>query len=143
MTPEMAQCVLFGHGSLSLEGRPDDYGEMRVYSGVSSPDEMSPAREESYRIARALGVDSDTRLVSKVNFRQVGLLPSPEGLRFTEECSRSFAAPEVERDLVKEGDADLLAAIDHHAISGLDSEPSFSLLVRLLACFGSSFWYLT
>lgn len=116
MTPEMARCVLFGHGLLLLESRPEDYGEMRVYSGMSPPNEVSPTREESYRIAHALGVDSDARLVSKEDFQQLWLLPSSGAPRFTEECSRSFAVPEVERDLMKEGDTNLLAAIDFHAI---------------------------
>jgi hypothetical protein len=52
----LARAFLFGHGTLSLESRPKDYGEMRVYSGVSSLDEMSPAREEYYPIARSLGL---------------------------------------------------------------------------------------
>jgi hypothetical protein len=46
---------LFGHWELRLGSRPEDYGEMRVYSGSCSSGEMNSAKEESYQIAHSLG----------------------------------------------------------------------------------------
>ena len=50
---------LFGHGELRFGSHPEDYGEMRVYSGSSSSGEMTSAKEETYQIARALGAVSN------------------------------------------------------------------------------------
>ena len=46
---------LFGHGELWFCSDPKDYGEIRVYSGSSSLGEITSVKEETYRIARALG----------------------------------------------------------------------------------------
>lgn len=116
MTVEMAEHVLFGHGTLYLDSHPDDYGKMRVYSGFSSLEEMSPGREKSYHLACALGAESSARVVSQVNYREAGVISDAVGFQFTEACSGAYIAPEVERDLLKEVGDTLLGAIDCHAV---------------------------
>ena len=37
---------------------------------------MVPRKEESYRVARALGVSSEVKLVSGFDYWEIGLLPS-------------------------------------------------------------------
>ena len=64
LTDSLIRGQLFGHGKLRLESRPEDYGEMRVYLGSSSLGEMTPAKEETYRIARVLGVPSNSRVIA-------------------------------------------------------------------------------
>lgn len=109
--------VLFGHGALLLDSQPGDYGEVRVYSGGSSTDEMSPGREESYRISRSFGAESRARVVAKVDYTGAGLLPNRVGLDFAEKCSGSFVVPEAERDVIPAPASDLMDAINFHAIT--------------------------
>ena len=71
MTNSLIRGQLFGHGKLRLESRPEDYGEMRVYSGSSSSGEMTPAKDETYRIARALGVPLNSWVIAHVDYRQL------------------------------------------------------------------------
>lgn len=109
---------LLGFGRLVLGSKPGDYGEMRFYPGSSSSGELDSAKEESYRLARALGVPSDADLACGFNFRDLGLLP-PEGAagaKFSEYCAR-FRFPKVERDLLKVDDAKLVEASEYHMIS--------------------------
>lgn len=113
----MVHGVLFGHGPLVLDSRSDDYGEVCVYSDGSSPDEPSPAQEESYRIARSLGAASSAQVLAKVDYVEAGLLPGRLGLEFAEQCSSAFVAPEVECDVLSVSTPDLLDAINFHAIS--------------------------
>lgn len=96
----MAHNVLFGHGILELKSHSGDYGEMRIYSGGSSPYEMSPVPEKSYRIAQSLGAESWARVVANVNFADAGLLPRREGLKFADQSSGAYVVLEAERDLV-------------------------------------------
>ena len=49
---------LFGHGQLRLSSRPKDYGDMRVYLGLSSSSEMNSTKEETYHIACSLWATS-------------------------------------------------------------------------------------
>ena len=92
---------LFGHGQLRLSSRPKDYGDMRVYLGLSSSSEMNSTKEETYRIAHSLGATSNSRVVANVDYRTVGLLPNQSAASFIDACIGSFSAPEVERDLLK------------------------------------------
>jgi len=43
LTPEIARNVLFGHGVLPLGLHPEEYGDLRVYSGDSSSGEKKPS----------------------------------------------------------------------------------------------------
>lgn len=117
LTQDVVSGQLFGHVELLLRSRPEDYGEMRVYSGPSSSGEMGSAKEETYRIARSLGIGSWSRLVGNEDYRAVGLLPSQEAVAFADSCSESFAAPELERDILKVPDTTLMEAANYHAIS--------------------------
>lgn len=67
--------ILFGHGELLLQSKPEDYGEMQVYSGSSSSSEMSLAKEETYRIDRSLGADSRSRVVGMWTFAALAYCP--------------------------------------------------------------------
>ena len=91
---------LFGHRELQLSSWPKDYGDMRVYSGSSSSSKMSSMKEQTYWIARSLGASSNSWVVANVDYRVVGLLPSPSTASFVDACSGSLSAPEVERDLI-------------------------------------------
>lgn len=130
----MARGVLFGHGFLDLNSCSGGYGEMRVYSGGSTPDEMSPTREESYRIARSLGAESQARVVAIVNYFEAEMLPSREGLAFAEQCSGAYIVPEAERDLVSAPGSELLDTLNIHAISV--SFFGLNFFFHFMVCFG-------
>ena len=51
---------LFSHGELRLRSHHKEYGEMQVYLGLSSSGDMNSMKKETYRIARALGMPSDS-----------------------------------------------------------------------------------
>lgn len=129
----MVEGRLLRFGRLVLTPKPGDYGEMRFYSGSSSSGELDSAKEESYRIARSLGVPSDAELACGFNFRDIGLLPasSAAAAKFSEFCGRSFRAPEVERDLIGESESKLVEANEYHLIS-----VSFFPKRLLSFCFG-------
>ena len=101
LTDILVRGQLFGYVELRLGSRPEDYGEMRVYSGTTSSGEMTSAKEETYRIARSLGASSNSRVVANVDYHTVGLLPNQSAASFIDACVGSFSAPEVERDLLK------------------------------------------
>ena len=117
LSDKLVRGQLFRHGELRLGSHPEDYGEMRVYSGSSSSGEMSSAKEESYRIARSLGAASSSRVIANVDYRVVGLLPGQSGDSFADACARSFSAPELERDLLKVPNMSLIEAVNFHAAS--------------------------
>ena len=75
-------------------------------------------KEESYRLARSLGVPSDADMACGFNFHEIGLLPtgSVVAAKFSEYCSH-FHALEVKRDLLDVEDAKLAKANDYHLIS--------------------------
>jgi hypothetical protein len=108
---------LLGHGQLRLDSHPEDYGEMRLYSGSSSSGEMTPTKEETYNLARALGAPSSSRVIAHVDYRAIGLLPERAAADFADECGGSFSAPEVERDLLKVPHESLTEAVNFHAAS--------------------------
>jgi hypothetical protein len=81
---------------------------MRVYLGSSSSGEMSSAKEETYRIARSLGAALNSRVIANVDYRTVGLLPTPSAASFADACASSFSALEVERDLLKVSNLSLI-----------------------------------
>lgn len=90
----------------------------RFYTGSSSSGELDSAKEESYRLAHALGVSSDADRACGFNFCDVGLL-SPDNAassKFTKYCSR-FRVPEVERDLLAVEDTKLVEASEYLMIS--------------------------
>lgn len=60
LSQDMVEGRLLGFGRLILSPKPGDYGEMRFYAGSSSSGELDSLKEESYRLARSLGVLSDT-----------------------------------------------------------------------------------
>jgi hypothetical protein len=117
LSDSLVRRQLFGHGELWLTSRPGDYDEMKVYSGSSSSGEMSPAKEETYRIARSLGAASSSRVIANADLRTVGLLPDKAVADFADACAGSFVAPEVERDLLKVTDSSLAKAINFHSVS--------------------------
>lgn len=88
---------------MQLSSWPEDYGDMRVYLGSSSSGKMSVTKEETYRIARYLGVASSSWVIVNVDHRTIGLLPDKATVEFADACAGSFAALEVEREPL-EGD---------------------------------------
>ncbi|CAD6257024.1 unnamed protein product [Miscanthus lutarioriparius] len=78
---------LFGYGELWLRSRPEDYGEMRVYLGLSSSGEMSSVEEETYHIAHSLGAASSSRVITNVDHHTIGLLPNKVVAEFADACS--------------------------------------------------------
>jgi hypothetical protein len=78
---------LFGHGSLRLESRPKDYREMCMYSRSSSSGEMTTAKEKTYKLARALGAPSNSRIIANVDYRVVGLLLEKAAVDFADRCT--------------------------------------------------------
>lgn len=101
---------------------------MRAYSGLSSSGEDNFAKEESYRIACSFGTGSHAHVVASVDQANVGLLPNWAGVGLSEACSDSFAMPEVQWDLLKVPNLELLEATSFHAIS---VRPSCCLLFCL------------
>ena len=59
---------------------------MRVYSGLSSSGEISYAKEETYRIARSLGVASSSWVIANVDHCTIGLLPDKAMVEFADAC---------------------------------------------------------
>lgn len=100
-TGSLFRGILYGHVELDFDSHSSDYGEMVVYSGSSSSGDLDPARERSYSIARSLGFPADSRLVSKVKAKELGMLPPPLAVKVADECMDTFGWPEVERDLLK------------------------------------------
>ena len=90
---------------------------MRVYLGSSSSGEMNSTKQETYRIARSLGAASNSRVVTNMDYRTVGLLPNPSAASFIFACAGSFSAPKVERDLLKVPNLSLIEAVNFHAAS--------------------------
>jgi hypothetical protein len=90
---------------------------MQVYAGSNSSGEMSSANEETYRIVRALGVPSSSRVIANVDYCTIGLLPNKAMTDFTDACVGSFSALEVERDLLKVPHSSLANAVNFHAAS--------------------------
>ena len=78
---------------------------------------MTPAKEETYRIACALGVPLNSWVTAHVNYRTVGLMPDKAAADFVDSCVGSFSAPEVKRDLLKVPYASLGEAVNFHAAS--------------------------
>ena len=73
---DMVEEWLLGFDRLVLASKPGDYGEMRFYMGSSSSSEPDSLKEESYRLARSLGVPSDGGMACRFNFHEIGLLPT-------------------------------------------------------------------
>jgi hypothetical protein len=68
-----------------------------------------------------------------IDFRSVGLLPSQEAMDFAEKCSSAYIAPEVERDMLKAPNTELLDAINVHAVHvSFVFSVLFALLMRIL-----------
>jgi hypothetical protein len=103
---------------------------MRVYSGSSSSGEMNSAKEETYRIARSLGIASSSRVIVNVDYRAVGLLPNQVAAGFADACVGAFSAPEVERDLLKVPNSSLIKAVNFH-------DASVSILLLICAPFAA------
>jgi hypothetical protein len=55
LSDNLACGQLFFLRELRLSSCPEDYGDMRVYSGSSSSGEMNSAKEETYRLLKLLG----------------------------------------------------------------------------------------
>jgi hypothetical protein len=108
---------LFGHGELRLSSRPGDYGDMQVYSGLSSSGKMNSAKEETYRIACSLGAVLSSRVIANVDYRAIRLLPNPGVASFTDACAGLFSALELRRDLLKVPNLSLIDAVNFHAAS--------------------------
>jgi hypothetical protein len=117
LTDSLIRRQLFGHGELRLSSRPKDYGKTQVYLGSRSLGDMNSTKEETYRIARALGAPSDSRVIANVDYHTIGLLPDMAAVNFANACARSFSAPEVERDLLKVSYSSLAEAVNFHATS--------------------------
>lgn len=117
MTEEVVDGQLLGHGELRLNSRLEDYGEVCFYLGSSSLGEMDLAKEEMYRIARSLGVNSRSRLVGRVDYRVMRMMLSREAVEFADFCGESFSIPELERDILKEPDTALMEATNYHPVS--------------------------
>ena len=132
LTDILVRGQLFGYVELRLGSRPEDYGEMRVYSGTTSSGEMTSAKEETYRIASALGAVSNSRVITNVDHRTIGLLPGKATVGFADACAGSVTALEMERDLLKVPNSSLVEAVNFHAASV--STRTFSLI-----CFSCSF----
>ena len=132
LTDSLVRGQLFDHRELRLGSRPEEYGEMRVYSGSSSSSKMNSMKEETYRIARSLGDASNSRVITNVDHRTVGLLPGKAAADFTDACASSFTALEVERDLMRVPKSSLIEVVNFHAASV--STHTFSLI-----CFSCSF----
>jgi hypothetical protein len=111
--------TLIGFGSLDLEPKPGDYDRVRAYSGSGSSSETNVSREETYKLARSLGLPSDAQIVSGVDVREVGILPPANAsvADFAEVCSKTFRAPEAERDLLKLDRGALVGACEQHLFS--------------------------
>lgn len=109
---------MLGFGRLVLGSKPGDYGEMRFYTGSCSSSELDSTKEESYRLARALGVSSDADLACDFNFCDIGLLPPDRAKseKFSKYCFH-FHIPKVQRDLLEVEDAKLAEASEYHTIS--------------------------
>lgn len=75
-------------------------------------------KEESYHLARSLGVPSKADMACGFNYHEIGLLPTNSAMaaKFSK-CCYHFRAPEVERDLLDVDDAKLAEASDYHLIS--------------------------
>ena len=78
---------------------------------------MTLTKEETYRIARALGLPSNSGVIAHVDYRTVGLMPDKAATDFVDSCAGSFSALEVERDLLKVPHASLAEAVNFHATS--------------------------
>ena len=127
----------FGHRELRLRSRPEDYGEMRVYSGSSSSGEMNPAKEETYHIACSLGAASNSRVIANVDHHTVGLLLGKIVADFTNAYLGSFTAPEVERDLLRVPNLSLVEAGNFHSLNVSDHAFScICLVVIFLSNYG-------
>jgi hypothetical protein len=105
-----------GFGTLDLEPKPGDYDRVRAYSGSSSSGETNVSREETYKLARSLGLPSDAQIISGVDVREVGVLPPTNASTadFAEVCSKTFRAPEAERDLLKLDRGAVASACEQH-----------------------------
>jgi hypothetical protein len=115
----MVDGKLLGFGPVILGSKPGDYDRMRVYSGSSSSEDTNASREETYRVARSLGLASDSSLLSGVNYREVGVLPPPgdASQRYQELCDKAFRMPEAERDLLTVDRSFLSSAMDVHLVN--------------------------
>ena len=118
---------------------------MQVYSGSSSSGDMNSTKEETYRIARALGALSDSWVIANVDYHTISLLPDKTTTDFSNACVGSFSALEVERDLLKVPHSSLAEAVNFHAASVsawfLSSIHFFPLLPFSKYCFFDlAFW---
>ena len=104
---------------------------MRVYLGSSSSGEMTSTKEETYWIARSLGVASNSRVIANVDYCMVGLLPNTSVASFAVACAGLFLAPEVERGLLKVPNPSLIEAVNFHAASVSELEFAHIRLVAL------------
>jgi hypothetical protein len=76
---------------------------------------MTTAKEETCKLARALGAPSNSRIIANVDYRAVGLLPEKAAVDFADRCTGSFSAPEVKRDLLTVPHGSLTEAVNFHA----------------------------
>lgn len=116
----MVDGQLLGFGRLILSSKPRDYEDIRFYTGSSSSGESDSLKEDSYRLARSLGVASDAEMACGINYKDIGLLSpnTPACSKFMSICGKSFQAPEVERDLLRDADrSSLVDATELHLFS--------------------------
>ena len=88
-----------------------------MYLGSSSLGEMTSAKEETYRIARALGAPLNSRVIAHVDYRTVGLMPNKAAADFVDSFVGSLSAHEVERDHLKVPYTSLGEVVSFHATS--------------------------
>lgn len=141
LTQSMVDGQLLGHGSLVLGAKTRDYGEPRFYLGLSSSEATDAGREESYHIARSLGVPSEAQLVCGFDFHQIGLLPgeNSDAIKFMEHCQKAFAAPEIERDLLKVGGSNLAEAASFH-LASVSKVPFSTFISYMYPCLNGDLW---
>ena len=87
MSDNLVQGQQFCYGELRLRSRPTDYGEMRVYSWLTSSSKMISVEEETYRIACSLGAASSSHVIANVDHHTIGLLPNKVVAEFADACS--------------------------------------------------------
>jgi hypothetical protein len=117
LSDNLAHRQLFGHKDLRLSSRPEDYDDMRVYSGLSSSGKKNSAKEETYQIACSLWAASNSRVIANVDYRTVALLLDQGAANFADACAGAFSSPEVERNLLKVPNSSLIEAVNFHAAS--------------------------
>lgn len=55
--------------------------------------------------------------MANVDYQKVGLIPNRAGVQFADACGNAYSVPELERDILALPDAELLDAVNFHALS--------------------------